>query len=77
MTFIHIKHKSIGSNVYPLILNLGSVPTCTRDEDNGDKVADCSTSGVPSPMALFFPTVSGTDRCINSRLPTTVITLES
>ena len=52
VTTTHIKHKAIRSNVSSLIL--GSVPTCTMDEDDVDEVVDCNTSGMPLPTFPFF-----------------------
>ena len=62
MTFNHIKHKPIGSNASPLFKNLGSIPTCTTEEDDVQEVVDCSISGMPSSMASLLPRVNGTGR---------------
>ena len=73
----HIKDKPVESNVPPLIYKLGSVATCTTEDDD-DEVVDCSTSGMPSSMADLFPRVSrtGEDPTI-SRLSATLMSINS
>ena len=40
---------------------MGNVPTCTKDEEDGEEVVDCSTSGM-APLTPHLPGVSGTGR---------------
>ena len=55
VTLHHIMHIPTGSNASPLVKkSLGCVPTCTTDEDVGEEVVDCNTSGTPFHMVSFF-----------------------
>ena len=55
----------------------GSVPICTTDEDEGDEVVNCNTSGTLSPMASLLSRVSVTGRCIPSWPSATLMTFSS
>ena len=55
--------------------NWGSVPTCTKEEEEGGDVVGYNISGMPSPMAPLLPRVSKTGRDTTTRLSVTLMSL--
>ena len=53
----------------------GSVPACRADENNGNEVIDCNTSGMLYPMATFLPRVSAICRHTSAWLPAILMTV--
>ena len=70
----------LGTNLLRVMLlhwskNVGSVPTCRTDEDDGEDVVDCITSGILSLLGSLLPGVSGTGRYTTRWLPAALMTL--
>ena len=57
--------------------NCGSIPTCTTNDDDGDKVVQCNTSRMPLHTVSFLHRLSWTTTSMTRWFPASLTTLKS